>query len=156
MNTSKKSIKILGLSFFYHDSAAAITQGSKIVAAAQEERFTRKKQDPGFPSNAVKYCLEHSGLSIDDLDAVVFYDKPLLKFERLLEWQEKGVCKIIAKKTWYSNIIYERTPAATMGKEAPLSKIKAFLVNAGSFILLLYRVSPTFPPKATYNILEII
>ena len=77
--------KILGISAFYHDSAAALLIDGKIIAAAQEERFTRKKHTPEFPVNAIKYCIEYSGCSIDDLDAVVFYDKPLLKFERLLE-----------------------------------------------------------------------
>ena len=76
---------ILGLSAFYHDSAAALLVDGKIVAAAQEERFTRKKHTPDFPLNAVNYCLEYSGCRIDELDAVVFYDKPFLKFERLLE-----------------------------------------------------------------------
>lgn len=78
-------MKILGISAFYHDSAASIIVNGEIIAAAQEERFTRKKHDPGFPHHATKYCLEQSGLSIENLDAVVFYDKPLLKFERLLE-----------------------------------------------------------------------
>lgn len=78
-------MNILGISAFYHDSAAALLQDGVLTAAAQEERFTRKKHDPGFPSNAVQYCLEENGLSLDDLDAIVFYDKPLLKFERLLE-----------------------------------------------------------------------
>jgi len=78
-------MKILGISAFYHDSAAALLIDGNIVAAAQEERFTRKKHTPDFPVNAVKYCLEYSGCSIDELDSVVFYDKPLLKFERLLE-----------------------------------------------------------------------
>jgi len=78
-------MNILGISAFYHDSAAALIQDGKIVAAAQEERFTRKKHDAAFPVNAVKYCLEFSGLKLNDLDAVVFYDKPLLKFERLIE-----------------------------------------------------------------------
>jgi carbamoyltransferase len=77
--------KILGISAFYHDSAAALTIGGKVVAAAQEERFTRDKHTPDFPKNAIKYCLDFAGLDIDDLDAIVFYDKPLLKFERLLE-----------------------------------------------------------------------
>jgi carbamoyltransferase len=77
--------KILGISAFYHDSAAALLIDGQIVAAAQEERFTRKKHTPDFPVNAAKYCLEFSGYTIDELDAVVFYDKPLLKFERLLE-----------------------------------------------------------------------
>ncbi len=76
---------ILGISAFYHDSAAALIKDGEIVAAAQEERFTRKKHDPSFPVNAVKFCLEYEGITIDDLEAVVFYDKPLLKFERLLE-----------------------------------------------------------------------
>lgn len=77
--------KILGISAFYHDSAAALLEDGAIIAAAQEERFNRKKHTPDFPVNAVKFCLEYSGYSIDELDAVVFYDKPLLKFERLLE-----------------------------------------------------------------------
>lgn len=78
-------MNILGISAYYHDSAAAIIQDGDIIAAAQEERFTRIKHDPAFPVNAVKFCLEYSGLSLDQVDAFVFYDKPLLKFERLLE-----------------------------------------------------------------------
>lgn len=78
-------MKILGISSFYHDSAAAITVKGEIIAAAQEERFTRDKHTPDFPEHSIKYCLEESGLEIDELDAIVFYDKPLLKFERLLE-----------------------------------------------------------------------
>jgi carbamoyltransferase len=76
---------ILGISAFYHDSAAAVVIDGDIVAAAQEERFTRKKHDPGFPSHAINYCLDEAGLQPDDLDYVAFYDKPLTKFERLLE-----------------------------------------------------------------------
>jgi len=76
---------ILGISAFYHDSAAALIVDGQIVAAAQEERFTRKKHDAGFPENAIRYCLEEAGLTPADLDYVGFYDKPLVKFERLLE-----------------------------------------------------------------------
>ena len=76
---------ILGISAFYHDSAAALLKDGEILAAAQEERFTRKKHDPGFPENALKYCLEEAGVSWQDIDHVAFYDKPFLKFERLLE-----------------------------------------------------------------------
>src|SRR3954454_20475280 len=76
---------ILGLSAFYHDSAAALVVDGRIVAAAQVERFTRKKHDAGFPAGAVDYCLAEAGLTPADLDWVGFYDKPLLKFERLLE-----------------------------------------------------------------------
>lgn len=78
-------MNILGISAFYHDSAAALVRDGAIVAAAQEERFTREKHDARFPAQAVAYCLESAGLAAGDLDAVVFYEKPLLKFERLLE-----------------------------------------------------------------------
>ena len=112
--------KILGISAFYHDSAASITVGGEILAAVQEERFTRNKHTPDFPLNAVKYCLEYTGLTIDELDAVVFYDKPLLKFERLLEtyfaFAPKGLVsflkaipvwlneKLFLKKLLYDNL----------------------------------------------------
>jgi carbamoyltransferase len=76
---------ILGISAFYHDSAAALVVDGEIIAAAQEERFTRKKHDPGFPARAIAYCLEEAGLPLEKLDYVAFYDKPLTKFERLLE-----------------------------------------------------------------------
>src|SRR4051812_44140608 len=78
-------MRILGISAYYHDSAAALIRDGRIVAAAQEERFTRKKHDPGFPIQAVNYCLAEESLTLDDMDHVVFYDKPFLKFERLLE-----------------------------------------------------------------------
>lgn len=78
-------MKILGISAFYHDSAAAVVINGKIIAAVQEERFTRKKHDDSFPVNAVEFCIKQSGVGINDFDAIAFYDKPLLKFERLLE-----------------------------------------------------------------------
>jgi len=78
-------MRILGISAFYHDSAAALIEDGRIVAAAQEERFTRRKHDPSFPHHAIGYCLEQAGIAAHDLDHVVFYDKPFLKFERLLE-----------------------------------------------------------------------
>lgn len=76
---------ILGLSAYYHDSAAALVKNGEIIAAAQEERFTRKKHDAGFPAQAIRYCLTECGITLQDVDEVVFYDKPLVKFERLLE-----------------------------------------------------------------------
>src|SRR3546814_666772 len=76
---------ILGISAFYHDSAAALVRDGEVVAAAQEERFTRRKHDAGYPRNAVDHVLETAGLRIDQVDRVAFYDKPFLKFERLLE-----------------------------------------------------------------------
>jgi len=76
---------IIGISAFYHDSAAALVYNGEIIAAAQEERFTRKKHDPGFPTCAINYCLEHAGITLANVDYIIFYDKPLVKFERLLE-----------------------------------------------------------------------
>jgi carbamoyltransferase len=104
-------LKILGISAFYHDSAAALTVNGKIVAAAQEERFTRKKHDPGFPSHAINFCLESEGLQMDMLDAVVFYDKPFLKFERLLEtyygFAPKGLVSFVtAMPVWIKEKIF--------------------------------------------------
>ena len=78
-------MRILGISAFYHDSAAALVEDGYIIAAAQEERFTRKKQDARYPENAIRYCLEEGALCLDELDYIVFYEKPFLKFERLLE-----------------------------------------------------------------------
>ena len=78
-------MRVLGISAFYHDSAAALIEDGRIVAAAQEERFTRKKHDSRFPSEAIAYCLEAGGVGAGDIDKVAFYDKPFLKFERLLE-----------------------------------------------------------------------
>ena len=78
-------MRVLGISAFYHDSAAALIVDGRIVAAAQEERFTRRKHDPAFPTHAAAYCLREAGIEAAALDAVAFYDKPLLKFERLLE-----------------------------------------------------------------------
>jgi carbamoyltransferase len=103
--------KILGISAFYHDSAAALVIDGKIAAAAQEERFTRIKHTPDFPTHAIKYCLEYSGLDIDELDAVIFYDKPFLKFERLLEtyyaFAPRGLRSFLqAMPVWLSKKIF--------------------------------------------------
>ena len=76
---------ILGISAFYHDSAAAIIVNGEIIGAAQEERFTRKKHDASYPKNAINYVLKEAGLKLNEIDHVVFYEKPFLKFERLLE-----------------------------------------------------------------------
>lgn len=78
-------MNILGISAYYHDSAACLVRSGKIIAAAQEERFTRKKHDFSFPSNAIQYCLEEGGLEGENLDIIAFYDKPFIKFERILE-----------------------------------------------------------------------
>jgi carbamoyltransferase len=111
-------VKILGISAFYHDSAAAIIEDGEIIAAAQEERFTRKKHDPSFPSNAVNFCLHYGGTRLDQLDAIAFYDKPLLKFERLLEtyyaFAPQGVTSFVTampvwlkEKMFLKRLLYE-------------------------------------------------
>ena len=78
-------MRVVGISAYYHDAAAALVCDGEIVAAAQEERFTRRKHDSGFPRHALEYCLSEGGIRLDQVDLVAFYDKPLLKFERLLE-----------------------------------------------------------------------
>ena len=78
-------MRVLGLSALYHDSAAALIDDGRIVAAAQEERFTRKKHDASIPRNAIQSCLDIGGLKLEDIDLVAFYEKPFVKFERLLE-----------------------------------------------------------------------
>ena len=78
-------MQILGISAYYHDSAAALVVDGRVIAAAQEERFSRRKHDARFPVHAVRFCLAHAGVAPDDIDSVVFYEKPFLKFERLLE-----------------------------------------------------------------------
>lgn len=90
---------ILGISAYYHDSAAALVVDGEIIAAAQQERFSRKKHDPGFPEQAITYCLKQAGISLKEVDQIVFYDKPLIKFERLLEtylaYAPKGIGSFI-------------------------------------------------------------
>jgi carbamoyltransferase len=104
---------ILGISAFYHDSAAALIVDGEIIAAAQEERFTRKKHDPGFPAQAVQYCLNQAGLTEADLDYVAFYEKPLLKFERLLEtylaFAPRGFASFVkAIPVWLKEKLFQR------------------------------------------------
>ena len=77
--------RVIGISAYYHDSAAALIVNGEIISAVQEERFTRKKHDSNFPKNALKYCLENSHLTLQDIDHIIYYEKPLLTFERLLE-----------------------------------------------------------------------
>ena len=102
---------ILGISAYYHDSAAAILKDGEIIAAVQEERFSRKKHDAGFPSKAIAYCLNEAGITIDELETVVFYDKPLLKFERLLEtyyaFAPKGIASfMMAMPIWLNEKLF--------------------------------------------------
>jgi len=104
---------ILGVSAFYHDSAAALVVDGEAVAAAQEERFTRRKHDAGFPAGAVAYCLAEAGLSPERLDYLAFYDKPLVKFERLLEtylaFAPRGLRSFVtAMPVWLKEKLFHR------------------------------------------------
>jgi len=112
-------VKILGLSCFYHDSAAALLVDGKLVAAAHEERFTRIRHDPALPEEAVRYCLEEAGISIEDIDYVVFYDKPFVKFERILMTYiatfpkslrsfTKSIPVWLKEKLWVPNVIQDK------------------------------------------------
>ena len=109
-------MRILGISAFYHDSAAALVVDGRIVAAAQEERFTRKKHDSSFPEKAIEFCLKTAGIEAKDLDCVAFYEKPFVKFERLLEtylsFAPRGFLSFIKamplwikKKLWIKDIL---------------------------------------------------
>ncbi len=128
---------ILGLSAYYHDSAAALVVDGKLVAAAQEERFTRKKHDAGFPARAIAYCLQEAGVRLDDVDYVVFYDKPLIKFERLLEtylaYAPKGFRSFLAAMPiWLKDKLFLKTTLKReLGKLASSEKtVPRLLFNA--------------------------
>lgn len=118
----RRSTYILGISCFYHDAAAALLKDGKIIAAAHEERFTRVRHDQSFPEHSVQFCLDFAGIDAQDLAAVAFYDKPFLKFERLLttyvETWPKGLFSFLpamrewlTKKLWIKSLIYDQLPA---------------------------------------------
>jgi carbamoyltransferase len=110
-------MRVLGISAFYHDSAAAVVQDGHVLAAAQEERFSRKKHDARFPAGAIAYCLDHCGCKLSDFDAVVFYEKPLIKFERLLEtylsFAPRGFRSFrMAMPVWLREKLFQKTMLA--------------------------------------------
>jgi carbamoyltransferase len=125
--------RVLGVSAYYHDAAAALVEGGAVLAAAQEERFTRRRHDPAFPAQAARWCLESAGLALADLDAVIFYDKPFLKFERLLETYlacaPHGLRSFVAampvwiKEKMLLKAELRRELRALAGKGAPLPKL---------------------------------
>ena len=136
---------VLGISAFYHDSAAALVRDGGIVAAAQEERFTRKKHDPGFPANAIAYCLKEAKTGADGIDRVVFYEKPFLKFERLIEtylaFAPRGFASFRkAMPLWISEKLFQRDLllrelseiAPTLGDKAKLRFCEHHFSHAAS------------------------
>ena len=105
---------ILGISAFYHDSAACLLKDGEIIAAAQEERFTRKKHDSGFPHHAILYCLREAGIAAKDIHNAVFYEKPFVKFERLLEtylaFAPKGFISFTkAMPVWIKDKLFQKS-----------------------------------------------
>lgn len=127
-------MNILGISSYYHDSAAAVLRSGRIIAAAQEERFTRKKHDAQFPTNAVKYCLEEANIGVRDIDSIAFYDKPILKFERLLDtylsYAPRGFGSFVAavpvwlkEKLYLKRTLKQELAALLACKEAELPPI---------------------------------
>src|SRR5436853_6312251 len=111
-------MRILGISAYYHDSAAALVEDGVVVAAAQEERFSRKKHDPGFPKSAVEYCLRRAGVDLGGVSHIAFYDKPFLKFERLLEtylaYAPRGFRSFaMAMPVWIREKLFQKSLLAT-------------------------------------------
>ena len=121
------STYILGISAYYHDSAVALLKDGEIIAAAQEERFSRKKHDERFPKNTIRYCLMEGNININQLDKIVFYEKPLIKFERLLEtylaFAPKGITSFVkAMPVWLKEKLFQKN---TIEKElASIGKCK--------------------------------
>ena len=118
---------ILGISAFYHDSAACIIKDGEIIAAAQEERFTRKKHDASFPHHAIKYCIKEAQIKTEQIDSVVFYEKPFVKFERLLEtylaFAPRGFTSFAkAMPVWIKDKLFQKSAIikelrSTLGKD---------------------------------------
>lgn len=132
---------ILGISAFYHDSAAALVKGGEIIAAAQEERFSRKKHDPRFPAGAINYCLEEAFLEPSDLDAIVFYDNPLLTWDRVLknslmmgessyEQFDKACRSVLGIKMWVQD--YVRRAVGSLGRAGKLLFTEHHMAHAAS------------------------
>ena len=114
-------MRILGISCYFHDAAAALLEDGVLIAAAEEERFTRKKHDSDFPENAIQFCLDRAGITGKDLDYAVFYEKPFLKFERLLKTALQGFprsYKMFAQsmRTWLLDKLWvKNTIARSLG-----------------------------------------
>lgn len=135
-------MNVLGLSCFYHDAAACLVQDGVVVAAAEEERFTRKKHDSDLPRNAIAYCLRAGGITVNDLDAVGFYEKPLLKFERILQsslqnFPQSWRMFTRAMPVWFQKKLWIQTEIeGAVGKKAPIYFIEHHLSHAASAFLV--------------------
>lgn len=129
-------MNILGLSAYYHDSAAALIRDGQVVAATQEERFSRKKNDPGFPQEAIRYCLQEGRIGLNEVDAVVFYDKPFLKFERILQTALENAPRgfrffLISMPIWLKEKLLLKTEIKKRLKETAGEKLHVPLLFSG-------------------------
>src|SRR3989344_6549177 len=132
-----KPIYILGISCFYHDSAATLLKDGRIIAAAQEERFTRKKHDESFPENAIAYCLKEAGITPSDLSYVGFYEKPLLKFERILidfikSWPRDYLTFLKAIPQWLKQKLWIKVAVRKLGYNGPVYFAEHHMSHASS------------------------
>jgi carbamoyltransferase len=133
---------ILGISCYYHDAAAALVRDGKLIAAAHEERFTRVRHDPGFPAKAVEYCLKEAGVGISEVDHVAFYDKPLLKFDRILQtaiatWPKGYASFLKAMPVWLNEKMWiPQTIRKALGYEGPVLFAEHHVSHAASAFLL--------------------
>jgi carbamoyltransferase len=132
---------ILGISCYYHDASAALYKDGVVVAAAEEERFTRKKHDSSFPAHAIQFCLDHAGITIDDIDHIGFYEKPLLKFERLLyqhlemfPWSMKTF--ISSMPSWINEKLRVMKPIRKLGYKKDVLFVEHHLAHAASSFLV--------------------
>lgn len=134
----EKDIYILGISCFYHDSAAALLKNGKVIAAAQEERFSRKKHDDSFPTQAVKYCLSYAGIKVEDLHSIAYYEKPFVKFERLLStyirtWPRSFISFLKAMKVWLKQKLWiPATIRKELGYKGEIYYLEHHLSHAAS------------------------
>ena len=143
---------ILGISAYYHDSSACLLKDGEIIAAAQEERFTRKKHDASFPQNAIKYCLEEANINANQIDNVVFYEKPFLKFERLLEtylaFAPKGFISFAkAMPVWIKDKLFQKSALikelkSTLAEDVKWSERLLFSEHHLSHAASAYYASP--------------
>jgi carbamoyltransferase len=112
-------VKVLGFSAFYHDAAAALVEDGKVIAAAQEERFSRKKHDPRFPLQAINYCLEEAATDVEELDAIAYYDNPTLTWDRIVQnciavgetarkQFEEAARSVLGTKVWVQSLVRSR------------------------------------------------
>ena len=140
---------ILGISAFYHDSAATLIYDGEVIAAAQEERFSRKKHDAEFPEKAIKYCLSTMGIQLADVDHIVFFEKPFLKFERLLEtyvaFAPKGINSFkAAMPIWLRERLFQKNLLLKKFKKLIIALYNLKNCLSLSIILVMLRV-PTIP-----------